>query len=141
MNRKPDPPYVDPELLRQLNAAAATDGLVEAVFSLRPAGTDQPPPDPDRAEATPSAARPLPNPEEFESLTRAVLARVEHQAGVAPAHVSVFRRIGSCAVFAAPEFICSMLDQQEVVSATASRQPEDLLIRPVGPSPAGKEKG
>lgn len=144
MSHEPQPTKTDPELLRQLDAAAATDGLVEAVFSLRPTGTNQPTPDPERAEAAQESAlpstRPLPTPEEFESLTRDVFTRVEKEAGVAPAHVSIFRSLGSCAVSAPPEFIRKLMAQEEVISATASRQPEDLLIRPVGPSPAVKRK-
>lgn len=142
MSREQQPSKTDPELSRQLDAATATDRLVEAVFSLRPTGANQPLPDPASAEAAQESAspstRPLPTPEEFESLTRDVLARVEKEAGVAPAHVSVFRSLGSCAISAPPEFIRKLMAQEEVVSATASRQPEDLLIRPVRPSPTAK---
>lgn len=106
----------DPELSKQINAAKDGDQAVEAVFSLRPV----------------ASSGGLQSPDEFESLARSVLARVEEETGVAPERVNLYRSIGSCAVRAPASFVRKLQSQAEVVSATASKQPEDLLIRPVG---------
>jgi hypothetical protein len=107
---------VDPELLRQLDEAG--DEPVGAVFHLRP--------DPhQRALAPPEA----------ETRARGLLRRVEQESGVTPQRVQVFRSLGSFAVSAAAPFVRKLLDQEEILSATANRQPEDLLIKPVSSKP------
>jgi hypothetical protein len=49
--------------------------------------------------------------------------------------VRVFRNLGSFVVAAAAPFVRKLLDQEEILSATANRQSEDLLIKPVSSKP------
>jgi hypothetical protein len=106
----------DPELIRQLDAAGPGQE-VSAVFSVRP--------DPG-AEAAPS-------PEETAALVDDLVQRVQQQTGQEPGRVTVFRNLGSFAVSAPADFVRRLLEQREVVTATANVRPEDLPIRPVGP--------
>jgi hypothetical protein len=103
-------------LTRQLDAAEPAQE-VSAVFSVRP--------DP--------AAKAAPSPEETAALVDDLLERVRQQTGREPGRVTVFRNLGSFAVAAPADFVRRLLEQPEVVTATANVQPQDLLIRPVGP--------
>jgi hypothetical protein len=114
---------VDSELNRQLDAAARDEG-VSASFSLDP-GSKQ-------------AVIP---PEEVEQRVQKLLKKVEREVGAAPRHCRVHKNIGSFSVTADPTFIRKLMEQDDVVTATANRQPEAMLIKPVsservaGPSP------
>jgi hypothetical protein len=105
---------VDPELLRQLEHAAASDAPVGAVFCLRPAPSQKFIP-----------------PDEAEPLVRRILQRVEHEVGSAPEQLNVLKNLGSFVVSAGAPFVKKLLDQAEIASATANQQSEDPRIRPV----------
>jgi hypothetical protein len=100
---------VDPELLRQLDAASAAGSPVEAVIALRPHGKDA-------AVLTP---------EQTERLTRQLLERIERSTGVGARAVNVFQYLGSFLVVAEPAFLVELLAQPEIRSAVANRQPDD----------------
>jgi hypothetical protein len=102
----------DRELIRQLHAAGE-DTPVSAVCSL---------------QFDPS--RPL-SAEETEGQVNEVLRRVRGQADQSPHAVTVFANIGSFSLSAPARFIRQLLEQPEIATATANRQPEDVLIRPV----------
>jgi hypothetical protein len=118
----------DPELRRQIEAAADTGRPITAVFSL---GVD------------PVA---LPEPVDVEARVASLLKRVGADTGQRPADVQVFGNIGSFAVSAPPEFVARLAQQPEVATATASQPAEDILIRPVrrrsvpGPQPGDGKK-
>jgi hypothetical protein len=104
----------DPELLRQLEAAASAKGLVQAVFMLRlPAGKQL-------------------TPKRIEQTARQVLDRVARSVGTAAIDVNVFGNLGAFAVRAAPPFVRALLGEPEIASAVANKRPEELLIRPRG---------
>jgi hypothetical protein len=100
---------VDPELLRQLDAAGVAGSPVEAVIGLRPRGQDA-------AVLTP---------EQTERLSRQLLERVERSTGVGARAVNVFQHLGSFLVVAEPAFLVELLAQPEIRSAVANRQPDD----------------
>jgi hypothetical protein len=102
-------PKVDPELLRQLDAAGSAGSPVEAVIALRPYGQD---------------ARVL-TPEQTERLSRQLLERTQRRVGVGARAVNVFEYLGSFLVVAEPAFLRELLAQPEVRSAVANRQPDD----------------
>jgi hypothetical protein len=101
----------DPELVRQLQAAAA-GGSVEAVFVLRLP-----------RQKSPAAAG-------AEKTARRVLDRVTRAVGLGPQDVNVFGNLGAFAVSAEARFVKALLGEPEIKSASANRRPEDLLIRP-----------
>ena len=96
---------VDPELVRQLEEAEARDEPVEAVFNLR------------REDET------LPSPEHVSEVTRLVIDRTKEETGLDPEDINVFQSIPSFVVRAKPRFIRFLLDQPEIASAVANRQP------------------
>jgi hypothetical protein len=105
---------VDPELVRQL-AAAPKDQPVQAVFTLKtPAG----------------------QPYRDAQATRDTVSRMVDSASTAtkapPARVNVFANAQSFAVSAKPDFVRELIKDQDVASAIANVQQEDMLIRPVG---------
>jgi hypothetical protein len=104
-------PRIDPELRRQLDAAAAAPHPhpVAAVVRLRPQGGGQ---------ATLG-------PEQTQALTTGLLKRVEQRTGLRPQAVNVFRQLDSFVVVAAPAFLTELLSQPEVHGAMANRQPDD----------------
>ncbi len=106
----------DPELLRQLDALAASQEPVQAVFYLRPAG---------------ALEKTLP-PEQVEETTRAILERVEKRVGATAQDVNVFRNLSSFVVSAGAAFVRELLKQPEIASAMANRQP---AAEPTEPSP------
>jgi len=117
---------IDPELIRQLNAAG--DAPVGAVFNLR------------RGPAQKCLSA-----EETETCVKRLLQQAQQESGMAPQQVHVFRNLGSFAVSAAAPFVRMLLGRDEVLSATANQQPEELLIKPVdsqsmkGPRPAARK--
>jgi hypothetical protein len=95
----------DPELLRQLDDAAASADPVEAVFILRrPEGAMLPP-------------------QEVEQVANQVLGRVEREAGGTATDVHVFRHMGSFVVAGEPSLLRLLLDQPEIEAGIANRQP------------------
>jgi hypothetical protein len=106
----------DPVLSAQLREAAAGDEPVQAVIGLREeeggAGGDA-----------------------VTGLTEDLLARVKEQTGAEARDYNVFRNLGSFVVVAPARFIEGLLEQPEVESAMANRQPE-AIVEPLGrPSP------
>ena len=106
----------DPVLSAQLREAAAGDEPVQAVIGLR------------QAEGGAGG-------DAVAGLTEDLLARVKEQTGAEAHDYNVFRNLGSFAVVAPARFIEGLLDQPEVESAMANRQPE-AVVEPLGrPSP------
>ena len=97
----------DPELIRQLDAAAAADESVEAVFIFHPD---------DLSDTAPSAER-------TEELTQLVLDRVKRRTGESEERVNVFRQLGSFVVSASPSFIRQIMSEPEIAAAVANQQP------------------
>ena len=100
---------VDPELRRQLSrAAAAHEGAVEAVLRLRATR---------RSGASPA-------PEATRDVARLVVKRVAEELGVGAEtyDVNVFANLGYFVLSAPPGFVERVLDQPEVVSASANRR-------------------
>jgi hypothetical protein len=98
----------DPELVRQMRAAAGDDASVEAVFMLAPE-------DPSQV---------VPSPERTEELSRHLLERVKVRIGKAAADFNVFRNMGSFVVSAHPDFLRELIAQPEIASAMANQQPQ-----------------
>jgi hypothetical protein len=103
----------DPELLRQLDAAAS-DSAVSAVCQLRTKDPDQK----------------LIPPAETEAMVSGLMERVRQLTGEAPQRVQVFRNLGAFSVSAPPAFLRCLIEQEEIAQATANVQPEEMLIRP-----------
>jgi hypothetical protein len=103
----------DPELRRQIEEAAGTGRPVGAVFTIQADLAD------------------LPEPDAVEAQIAALLDTVRAQTGQQPGEVQVFGNIGSFAVSAPAEFVARLVQQPEVVTASASQPAEDVLIRPV----------
>lgn len=117
MPRKKSQKKADTELLRQLDAAAASQAVVEAVCRLRAS----------------RSSREILSPERTEVLTRKLLARVEGLVGTGARDFNVFRHLGSFVVCAEAPFVRELLKQPEIASALANRQPESPVIPPSGP--------
>jgi len=104
---------IDPELTRTLERAPA-DSTIQAVFTLRtPTGESY------RGSASTRAA--------VDDLIKKATAATKG----APQHVSVFPNLQSFAVAGAPALVREILKHDDVASAMANVQKEDLLIRPV----------
>jgi hypothetical protein len=99
---------VDPELLRQLDAARAAGSPVAAVIGLRPQGEGA-----------------ILTAEQTERLARQLLERIERSTGTGARAVNVFQHLGSLLVVAEPAFLAELLAQPEIRSAVANRQPDD----------------
>ena len=113
-------PKTDPELLKQLEATAASDtSEVEAVIRLKPD---------DASQVVPTAER-------TEELTNELLSRVKSEIGESVSRYNVFRNLGAFVVSAPPPFIRKLISQPEVAAATANRQPESVVMPPVEKSP------
>ncbi len=119
MARKKSLAKTDPELRRQMDAAASGNAPIEAVFRLRSKGPSQ--------VAVP--------PDETEALVQEVIKRVERRSGVAVGDCHVFRNLGFFVVSAKPAFLRELLAQPEIASAMANRQPGEALIPPKGKRP------
>ena len=119
MAKKQEGASTDPELLRQLDAAAQSDASLSATFTLR----------------SPSAERPL-SPEETKSAVEQIMNRARQATGDRERGVTVFANIQSFAVDAPAPFIKTILGEPEIESASANNQSEDLTIPPVEVTPA-----
>jgi hypothetical protein len=118
-------PKIDPELMKQLDATAASqDDKVEAVIRLRPD----------------DASQIVPAPEQTESLANDLIERVKGQVGESETHYNVFRNLGSFVVSAPPSFIRELICQPEVAAAVANRQPESAAMPPVETRPVTARK-
>jgi hypothetical protein len=107
------PDTIDPELRKQLARGPATEPL-EATVTLD-AGPDQ---------------AYLPS-EEVEPKVKDLLREVGREVGEDYDDVTIFENLGSFALRARPAFLKALLKRPEVTVATANRQSQDLLIRPV----------
>ena len=103
---------VDPELERQLDAAD-DDTPVQAVFTLKtPAG------EPYRSAASTK-----------ECVSKMIDAAATTAKG-APERLNVFPNLQSFTVAGKPSLVRSLMSNDQVASAMANQQPEDLQIRP-----------
>jgi hypothetical protein len=116
MAEKKDQPRAraDPELLHQLDEARASAEPVEAVFILRRPGGS------------------VLAPDEVEHVTKRLLTRVQGETGSEVKDFKVFKHLGSFVVVGDPSLLRLLLDQPEIESGIANRQPGsvDLLGRP-----------
>lgn len=103
---------IDPELLRQLDAAR-TPSALSATFVLRA-----------RTDAPLSAA-------ETHATVRRIIKRAEEESEQSAHDFQVFENIQSFAVSGPPALIRRLTEQPEIDSALANVQSQDLLIRPV----------
>lgn len=111
---------VDPELIRQMDTESASSHPVEAVFMLRPE-------DPSHVVNAPEVTA---------ELAKKVLDRVKHHTGISPDAVNIFRNLGSFVVVALPRFLHVLMQQPEIASAVANRQPGSAVIPPINKRPA-----
>jgi hypothetical protein len=95
----------DPELLRQLEDAEAADEPVEAVFVL--GSKDGAPPDPDRVE----------------ELALELVERAQQASGGTVEDMNTFRYMASFIARAKPRLIRQLLEEPEIASGVANRQP------------------
>jgi hypothetical protein len=91
----------DPELLRQLDAAAAAEKPIEAVVTLKPDSTE---------------------PQAVEDCAHRLVERVQKETGVDPHDVNVLGNLGLVMISADAPFVRALLDQPEVESAAANRR-------------------
>jgi hypothetical protein len=108
---------IDPELSRQLDHAGSGEPVC-ASFSLNP--------------GSPHAVF---SPEETERRVLYLLDKVSLEAGTRPAYIRIHRNIGSFSLTAPAGFVRKLIDQDDVISATASANPECTLIEPVASEP------
>jgi len=94
---------VDPELRRLLSDAKASTEPIEAVFTLR-----------DAAKRDPA---------DLEKTARALIERVAAATGAPPKDFNIFRNLGSLVVCADRAFVQRMIEEKEIASAIANRQP------------------
>jgi hypothetical protein len=104
----------DPELVRQLDTAAAADEPIAAVLSLRPGPSEK---------FVPA--------EEAESRVHGLLQKVGEEIGAVPHQVHVFPNLGTFSIAAPAQFLRRLVQRDEVATATANQQPGGLLIKPV----------
>ena len=107
-------PKIDPELIRQIDAAAADTRSVEAVLMLR-------------QDLSQIAA----HPERTQEMTKELLKRVKNRVGSGPKQVHVFQNIGSFIVAAEPSYLRELLAQPEIATAVANRQPDQAKTPPI----------
>ncbi len=96
----------DPELLRQINDVADNNDSIQAVFSL-----DLP-------------MKKLLDPRQVEETAYQVLDRAEKEAGSKPKDVNIFKNVGTFAVSADASFIRNIIDDPDISSAVANKQPK-----------------
>src|SRR5437016_5615375 len=113
---------VHPELLEQM--ARAGSAPVQAIVHLR---------SPDDPETIPSQ-------EDTVKLAAEVLNRVAAQVGHRAARVNVLRNLATVVLEAGGDFVHSLLQQPEVVSALPNQTAESPFIPPKGKRPL-REKG
>ncbi len=99
----------DPELLRQIDAVETDDDSIQAVFSL----------------ALPM--KKLLDPKQVEETTNQVLERAEKEVGSKPKNVNIFKNLGSFTVSADASFIRQIIDDPDIDSAVANKQPKKIL--------------
>ncbi len=98
----------DPELARQLEVATKAQHSLQAVFFLRTAQM--------RARAAP------PIPAETESTVRALIERVEKATGERVEDFHVFPSLGSFVVQGSARLVESLIQQDEIASASPNRR-------------------
>lgn len=98
----------DPELLRQIDKVDENNDSIQAVFSL-----DLP-------------MKQLLDPKQVEETTNQVLERAEKEAGSKPKDVNIFKNLGSFAVSADASFIRKIIDDPDIASAVANKQPKKI---------------
>ena len=114
MNRGKSKATTDQELLQQLEQAESGGHELQAVFALRP-------PDPSQKFLTPDQTL---------TMVENLLKRLQQETGEFPRDYNVFKNLGSFIVAASPTFINKLLEQEEIASAMANRQPGSALIPP-----------
>jgi len=112
MRKKQIHAKTDPELLRQLEDGAASQSLIQAVFTLR------------------SSEQKAVSPEQVEKLTQKVLDRVARIVGTPASEVNIFRNLGAFVVSAQAPFIRALLTDPDIASAMANRQSKQMMIPP-----------
>ena len=114
MNTRNTKAKTDPELLRQLEQAKSGGNEVQAVFALR----------------TPDSSQKFLTPDQTQAMVENLLRRLQQETGETPRDYNVFKNLGSFVVAASPTFISNLLEQDEIASAVANRQPGGALIPP-----------
>ena len=109
---------VHPELLQQINGAG--NRLVQGVFHLH----------------SPDQLGNVIAPDETAKLAATVLGRVADEVGRKAARCNVLRNLGTMIVEADPEFLRSLIQQPEIMSAASNQMSESPLIPPHGKRPA-----
>src|SRR5215510_2700484 len=99
-------PNTDPELIRQLNEAAAASSSVEAIFRLHPEHPKQV----------------VMNPARAEEVTHRVIDRVKEQVGYDACRVNILPNLASFIVEAPVTFVRRLLEQHEIASAMANKR-------------------
>jgi hypothetical protein len=112
-----DKERVDPVLARQLRGS---DGVrpVDAVLTLR-----------EHAGASQQAREPL------DTIVARLLAEAERQSSQKATDVTVFSNLGTFAVRAPARFVQTLISHDDVTSAVANVQPEEMFIAPVAERP------
>lgn len=113
--RKSTRAHVDPELIKQLGAAASRAAPIEAVVMLR-------------------ASKPAKKGADTTARAKALLGRVATATGLEPHDVHVFPNLDSFVVSADAPFIEGIFDQAEVTSVAANRRPDDDMLLVAKPS-------
>src|SRR3954465_14534718 len=108
---------IDQELTRQLDSSGGAEPL-SASFSFESAAT-----------------RAIASPEETEKRVHDLLKKVQSEVGVAPSQFRIYKNIGSFSVTATPAFIRKRREKKDLGRATGSRQPGEMLIKPVSSEP------
>jgi hypothetical protein len=103
---------IDANLLKELEQADKDNHELQVVFTLRP-------PNPEQKYLTA---------EQTQSIVKKLLAQVEGETGEAPRDSNVFKNLGSFVVVASANFIRKLLEQDEIASAIANRQPGSLEL-------------
>ncbi|MEW6125977.1 MAG: hypothetical protein AB1757_02845 [Acidobacteriota bacterium] len=109
MSKKPHKVKTDPELIKQINAVAASSEPIQAVFTL----------------ALP--LKKLTDPHIVEATARRIVEKVTKEVGVSPEDLNIFENLGSFVVSARAAFIREMLNQSEISAAMANRQPKGSI--------------
>jgi hypothetical protein len=104
--RKRKKPTVDPELLRQLEAAEATAQPVEAVFTLSP------------------EKGVLPSPDRVDELAHELVERAKRASGGEVEDMNVFRNMASFVTKADPGVVRHLLEEPGIAGGVANRRPE-----------------
>jgi hypothetical protein len=105
----------DGELLRQLEDATGKEESVEAVMRLR----------------SEKASEIVPSPKRTEQLTKKVLRRAQAHTGGNVSDYNVFGNLGYFFVSADAAVVRDLIEQPEIASATANKQPGHSLVKPV----------